>query len=184
MPVTGPIFAMDLGARCGFCTGIPGDAKPLSGTFVLKKPAEPRAVAFSNLICALNEHWSEVRPALVVKEAMLPLQAFSRLGNAAHTVRMTAGLHAIVEAMCVRFGVQFEDIADSTVRKHFIGAANTGGRAGTKAAVVNRAKLLGYLPADCEDDNRADACATWDYAAHTFGHALSDKLHLFGERAA
>lgn len=177
------IFALDLGVRAGYAIGDAG-ARPDSGTVTLKNFDEHRAVAFSNLICFLNESWTADRPALVVKEAMLPLQAFKTLGNAEHTIRMTAGLHAVVEAMCVRHGIHFEEVADSTARKHFIGRARMGARKDTKAAVIQRCHVLGYMARTCKDDNRADALATWDWAAAHFGGRTATVLHLFGENAA
>lgn len=176
------IFALDLGIRAGFASGVANQTRPDSGTVVLKRPNEHRSVAFSNLICFLNEKWSKDRPSLVVKETMLPLQAFRNLENAQHTVQMTSGLHAITEAMCVRFGIDFKDVADSTIRKHFIGRAKCGTRADTKAAVVRRCQLLALMPRECGDDNRADAIATWSWAVAVHsGRAAA--LHLFGEAA-
>lgn len=179
MPNVGTIFSLDLAVHAGYAIGAPGE-RPRSGSVILKKPNEHRAIAFANLFRFLNEHWSEERPSLVVKEAPLPLQAFRSLGNAAFTVRVTHGLHAIVEGMCAMFAIRFEDMPDATVRRHFIGKANCGNRAATKAAIVQRCHLLGYMPKDCRDDNRADALATWDYAAAT----TPNKLYLFGESAA
>jgi hypothetical protein len=179
MPQAGTIFALDLAVHAGYAIGAPGEC-PRSGSVILKKPDDHRAVAFANLFRFLNERWSEDRPSLVVKEAPLPLQAFKSLGNAAFTVRVTHGLHAVVEGMCAMFGISCEDVSDATVRKHFIGKANCGNRAATKAAIIQRCHLLGYMPKDCCDDNRADALATWDFAAAT----TPKKLFLFGERAA
>jgi hypothetical protein len=176
------ILALDLGVRTGFAYGAAGSRTLASGAVALKKPDEHRSVAFSNLIAWCDERFRADRPDLVVKEAPLPLQAFKSLGNAAFTVRVTHGLHAIIEGVCVRFGVECEEIADATVRKHFIGRANCGNRAATKAAVVQRCQLLGYMPKDCADDNRADACATFDWAAATFGKPTPQALHLYGEQ--
>lgn len=177
------ILALDLGARLGWACGSPGGASPRSGAVILKRHDEPRAIAFANLIAWLNSRLRDEAPHLIVKEKMLPLAAFRNLGSADHTVRMTAGLHGVVEGLCVRYGIACQDVADATVRKHFIGRANAGKRAATKAAVLERARLLKYLPADCEDEDRADALACFDYAAATFGRVSGGKLYLFGEAA-
>lgn len=179
----GPIYAFDVGVRLGYAIGEPG-RMPRSGTVVLKATNEPRAVAFGNLIFWLNHHWSEIKPAMVIKEAPLPLQGFRNVENAQHTVRMTYGLHSNIEGMCARFGVPFEDVADSTIRRHFIGRARMGTRVETKRAVVKRCHVLGYFPADCNDDNRADALAAWDFAAATWGRSAPRVLHMFNEAAA
>jgi hypothetical protein len=174
------ILALDLGVHMGVASGLPGDI-PSSRTIILKKPKEPAAIAFSNLVAFLDGTFRADRPAKVFKEAALPLQAFRNLGNAAFTVRAALGFHAIVEAMCVRFGLECQDVPDRTVRRHFIGRANCGNRQATKAAIIQRCHLLGYMPRDAHDDNRADACALFDFASATFGKSRDKTLHLFGE---
>src|SRR5207253_12209 len=99
----------------------------------------------------LNDEWSRGRPALIVKEAPLPLQAFRDRANSEAGVLMAHGLHGIVEAMSVRFGLRLEEAHPATVRKHFIGRARLGARAETKVAVVQRCHVLGLLPRDCRD---------------------------------
>jgi hypothetical protein len=166
--VTGSIFTLDLGVVSGFAKGRPGDM-PVSGTVRLKKPKESIDVAFANLIAFLCEQFSTEKPELLVKEKMLSLEAFKVIGNAEATVRAHAGYHAIVEGLCVRFGVPWDDVADSTARKHFIGIGRTGSREETKAALVARCHVLKIMPADCSDDNRADALAIHDWACANFG---------------
>lgn len=166
--VTGSIFCLDLGVASGFAKGRPGDA-PVSGTVRLKQKGESIDVAFANLVAFLCQEFAKERPALVVKEQMLALQAFMAMGNAESTVRAHAGYHAIVEAVCVRFGIPWDDVADSTARKHFIGIGRTGDREETKRMVVARCHALKLMPPDCHDDNRADACCIHDWACANFG---------------
>ncbi len=181
MRVTGPIWSFDLGmSACGFAHGRPGEP-PTSGSLALKRSAEPQAVAFWNLVHFINEQWQRETPHYVVKEKMLPLGAMSQKNVAEHVVRAHAGMHAIIEAMCEGFEVSWVDVADATVRKHFIGVARMGTRSETKAAVVKRCHMLGLMPKDCHDDNRADALAGWDYAAATVGRRHHPSLVLFGE---
>lgn len=177
------ILALDLAVRTGFAFGGPG-SPVASGVVALKKPNEDRSVAFGNLIAWLDERLRADRPDMVIREAPLALQAFRTLGNAAFTVRVTHGLHGIVEAMCQRYGIRSEEAADATVRKHFIGRANCGNRQATKAAVIQRCHVLGYMPRDAHDNDRADACALFDYASATFGGRRDKELHLFGEAAS
>lgn len=166
--ITGSIFTLDLGVTTGFARGRPGDA-PVSGTVRLKKTGESIDIAFANLIAFLCEQFEAERPALVVKEKMLALQAYASIGNAEKTVRAHAGYHAIVDGLCVRFGIPSDDVADSTARKHFIGIGRTGDRDETKRAVVARCHALQLMPKDCDDDNRGDALAIWDWACANFG---------------
>lgn len=176
------IWAFDVGSRCGWASGEAGGTVT-SGAWVLKSRADHPSIAGSNLLHTLNDLWGARKPSLVVKEAPLALQAFAKLGNAAHTVAVTLGLHAIIEAMCVRFGVPFENVHNATIRKHFTGRSNWGNRDATKRAIINRAKLLKYVPADCTDDDRCDALAVWDYATAAFKERRGGALYLFGEEA-
>jgi Holliday junction resolvasome RuvABC endonuclease subunit len=173
---------MDLGTRMGVAWGVAG-APPQSCTVVLKKPSEPRPVAFSNLLAWLSETWTRQRPALVITEAPFSLEAFAVHSNAETTVRFTLGLHAIVEACCVRFGLPHEEVYVSTVRKHLLGKAKLGSREATKRAVVSRVQLLGLLPRDCFDADRADALAVWDWAGAHLARKPPRVLHFFGEAA-
>lgn len=179
MTVTGIIFALDLGSRCGFAAGHPGD-EVRSGAVRLKEADETGAIAGSNLICFLQEQWSTERPALVVKEAPLHLEGFRKRANSNVAVRLTLGLHFIVESMAMRFGVRWEEVHPARVRKHFIGIGRMGERAETKAAVVHRCQVLGLLPRSSTDDDRADALAIHDYAVATWGGGRS---RLFGVAA-
>jgi len=184
----GLIYALDLGVRTGWCKGRPGAEAPASGSVRLKDSDEDRAVAFAELLKFLNEEWSTDRPAMVVKERMFSLQASAERNNSEAMVRMHAGLHAVVEALCLRFRIPFDrdrhEPADSTVRKHFIGRGRMGTRDETKAAVVRRCHVLNLMPGDSADDNRADAIAVWDWAASTYARraASTERLFFFGER--
>jgi len=176
------IFALDLGVRTGFCYGARGDdpRATINGFDRLKTKDEPADAAYCKLLKFLSRYLSELGPMLVVKERMLPLQAFSNLGNAEHVVTLSRGLHAIVEGMCRLHGIEWKDAPDATVRKHFIGQGRVGKRTETKRAVVKRAQLLGYIRTTCADEDVADACAIFDWASHT----PPNELFLFGEEAA
>jgi hypothetical protein len=176
------IIALDLAVRTGVAIGDAGEA-PTASVVTLKRPNESAAVAYANLLAWLDRAIREHRPDLVFAEAALPLQAYRRLGSAEKTVVMHAGLHAIVAAICGRYGVRHEERADSTIRKHFLSIGRLGDRASTKAAVVARCHLLELLPRSCCNDNMADAIAAYDFAsAHLMRRPL--RLALFTARAA
>jgi len=180
--VTGSIFTLDLGVASGFARGKPGDA-PQSGTVRLKRPNETIDVAYANLIAFLCGEFETHRHVLLIKEKMLALEAFRSIGNAEKTVRAHGAYHGIVEGLCVRYGVTWSDVTDSTARKHFIGRGRTGSREETKRAVVARCHALRLMPADCHDDNRADALAIHDWACANFGarSASISNFQLFGQ---
>jgi len=183
----GIIWGLDLATRSGWAYGPPGEV-PSSGSVILKKPNEGRAVAFANLIAFLAREWAIVRPALVVKESSLTLEAFKTLGMSEAQVRLQFGLHAVVEGLAVRFGVTIglnpetgRDPTDSVIRKHFLGIGRLGTREETKAAVVNRCHLLGLMSRDTNDDNRADALATHDWASAHLARKHATAFAFFGQ---
>jgi Holliday junction resolvasome RuvABC endonuclease subunit len=181
----GLVYALDIGVRSGFAYGRPGE-KPTSGAMILKKPSEHRAVAFANFIATLNDHFTQFRPALVAKERWWGLGASANAngrGNSETVVYLHVGLHSIVEGLCGRHGIPWREAADSTIRKHFIGKGRMGDRDATKAAVVERCHLLGLMPRDKDDNNRADAIAVHDWACATFANRSisTTTLYMFGE---
>ena len=180
MPVTGNILALDLGVNCGFAVGRPGDV-PTSGSVRLKKASEPRDAATFNLRGFLIKQITENRPSLIVKEAMLHVGAFQSLKISQDVILAHAEYHGEVKTTCYAYGIPWEDAPNATVRKHFIGIGRTSDRASTKAAVISRAKLLGYMPKDSFDEDRADALAIFDWSCAVFGQRTPPPLHLFGE---
>lgn len=167
----GIVYALDLAVRSGFAFGARGE-KPQLGFIQLKQPKEFRDVAFTNMLAHMDKVLREIKPALVVKERWWGLGAAVSSGaNTGANVYMHVGLHSIVEGMCRRYGVRWEDCAPSTVRKHFVDRG-TGKREDMKALVLDRCHLLGWLPKDplhplYNDDNAADAAAIYDWASHT-----------------
>lgn len=184
MTITGPVYALDLAVKTGVAWGMPG-SRPQSCAVTLKKSGDHQAVAFAKLLDVLVGHFEQSRPGLVVKEQMWSRQASIENNNSPDVEHMHAGLHAIVLAVCGRYGVPWTEAAPATVRKHFCGKGRFGDRRSAKAAVLARCKLLGFIEGRCTDDNIADAVATWHWAGATYcGRAAAPKeLFLFGEHA-
>lgn len=178
----GVVLALDLGTTLGFAVGQPG-AVPHSGAVKLKKDKQSRNVSFGNLISWLNAQMIGAKPDIVVVEAPLALQAFAKLGGQ-DVVQVTYGFHAIAAGLAQRHGIRFEEVHVGTVRKHFLGRSNLGDRESTKAAVVARCHLLGYMAKDRTSDNQGDALAVWDWAVATLLRSPPKELHLFGEKPA
>lgn len=180
--IDGPLLAVDLGISLGWCFGAVNE-KPESGALLLKQRGDQRSVAMGNLIAFLDERCRAQKPALIVKEAPFPLEAYRKKHNSEDRVKMDYGLHAIVDGMAERFNIRVESVYAATVRKFFLGRAHMGERSKTKQAVVNRCHLLGLMPKHSTSDDRADSCALWVYGASVFGHRMADKLFLFNEKA-
>lgn len=179
MSKPGGILALDLGRRTGWAYGLVGDV-PESGTVLLADDELPIDIAFGNLIAWLDTRMTEWHPSVIAREKPMHLQGFAHSKNGQTAVEAAFGFAAIVRGMARRFSVADKPAHYDTVRKHFIGKARTGTRQETKALVVQRCHLLGYMPRNSTSDDRADALANWDYAAAT----IPAELRLFGEQAS
>jgi len=172
------IAALDIATVCGFAFGDAG-AIPQSGSVRLKRPGEPPEIAAFNMRAFLRDRFTLKRFDLLALEHFLN-PAAQKSADAVILQIMCFGV-AVAEGMAR--GMRIEAPYPSTVRKHFLGRANMGERKDTKAAVLNRARALGYIPRDCKDDNRADAVALYDFAAATYARVPPRELVLFGEAA-
>ena len=181
--IVGPIFAIDLGVRTGFAVGAPGTARPDSGAVILKRKDEPARTAAGNLIAFLHERFSARCPSMFVMASPPTIPWHAAAHSREETAWMQYGLPMICLGMCDRFGIPSGTIAESTVRKHFIGVGRTGNREATKLTVISRCVVLGLLPRGSDDDDQADSIALWDWACSTYGRrsVSTSSLHLFGE---
>ncbi|MDP2618592.1 MAG: hypothetical protein Q8P46_00205 [Hyphomicrobiales bacterium] len=180
---SGAIIGFDVGRLLGFAAGMPG-TMPESSTVALSKPGGALSLQAANLIAFLDKTFREYRPALVAKEAPFSLAAFSDHHVNEAAVRSAFGLHCIIDGMCQRFGIPCHESAVATVTKHFTGKARHGGRTPRKRAIMQRCRVLGYVPADCRDEDRCDALCVWDWAAATLARVPPKELVLFNEGAA
>lgn len=190
------VCAFDLATRCGFAHGRANE-KPVSGVWDLKAGGATNAAAGGELLRRLAILWAAAPPDLVVKEAPIYPARMRELENAWHSIAYTHGLHAVLEAMCELYKIQFTNVQASTWRKHFIGQTQIGRpglssmglsskkeiRRATKLAAVRRCHMLGHMPAHCDDVDQAEACGIWDYGVHAIAKSQTlagRELTLFG----
>lgn len=137
--------------RFGVAFGGPGDAAPKSLTWKLPGASDD---VFDRTLSSASQSVTELcrfaKATHIFIEAPIIIDERS-----AHTMVALMQLAGAVRAAGSRAGCIIRMVAVSTVRKHFCG----NGRA-KKPEVVARCALLGWR---CDDDNAADACATWDY---------------------
>jgi hypothetical protein len=157
--------------RVGWALGEAGN-KPAVGVYKLRDKDERTEEAAGRFAVWLHGKLA-LQPAgvdadLIVVEHFLPSGALK--GRTTDATREgQIGLAYAARGVAAILGVPFRSPMPSTVRKHFIGCASMGDRDSTKAAVVKRAQLLGYIPKDCFEDNIADAVALWDFSSSHFG---------------
>ncbi len=156
------ILAIDPGTKCGFAVG--NSAKvPVSWSVHLSSTHSPEdlAATFGSMILGLTR---KHRPELVAIERFISPVA-QPSGAPVITSLM---LHGAVAAICGILKVPLVSISPATWRKHFLGSVPKG-RKEVKTAAVKRAQLLRYVPPDCADQDRAEACGIWDYSAAHYG---------------
>lgn len=179
------ILALDLGLRVGCAFGTIGD-KPSAIAVTLRPRGCSRGTAFYNFLAWFGEKVREVRPTLIVKEALLPVGALANKREKAissqASVEITYFLHGAAEAIAAAHVTRIESGHVATVRKAFIGKGRVGNRADMKVAVIARCHLLRWLPRDCDDHDKADALALWEWARGAFFSRASE-LYLYGEEA-
>jgi hypothetical protein len=172
------IMGIDPATVLGWAIGRAGEI-PRSGSVRLKTPSQDRDIAPFNALCFLRDTWILDKPDLVCVEHFMNPAA----QKSADAIILQIEVYGVIVAMCRAYGIRYEAPQRMTVLKHFIGVGRTGDRAETKRAVVQRAIMLGYMPRGCTDDNRADACAVFDWSAAHHGRTPPRSLALFGERA-
>lgn len=172
------LLALDIATVTGFAQGEAG-GMPLSGAVRLKRRDETAETAAFNVLAFLRDRFVLQRPDLVFAESYLNPAGH----KSADAIILQIMCFGVAAATCKAYGVRFEHAAPSTIRKHFIGCANAGDRAKTKAMVLRQARLLKYIDHGCTNDNIGDAVAAWDYAAATFARRQPRALVLYGEVA-
>lgn len=171
-------MALDIATNCGIAIG-DSSGKPESFSVRLKRRGQGPEIAAFNMLAFLRDTFLVAKPDVVCIEEFLNRTEKRSFDS----VILQLKCHGAAEAACGAFGVLVKTANVSTIRKHFCGRANAGDRASTKRMVLDRAKILGYLPKDCEDDNRADAIAVWEYACAKYARVrIPDALVLFGAR--
>lgn len=163
------ILALDIASLTGVAVGRPG-SRPQAWTVDLGRTDDVR---FANALRMTDKLIREYQPTLVAIEAPV---------GGPKTSHLLVGLVACVRGACKARGAPVEAFNIASIRKHFVGghvtsahyqhlppkARKLAARKAGKAAVMNRCRSLGW---PVVDDNEADACALWDFAASRSSHA-------------
>lgn len=176
------LLALDVATKTGFGIGTAGEIPPRSDTVRLKKPQDDVQVAWRNIGFFLRDLFVCDKPDLIAVES--PMHPAGQ--RSPDAVVLQWGCMSVVTFVAAAYEIPVEWVNAQTVAKHFIGQARFSGpksRELKKAATIERAQLLGYIPKGCRDDDRADACAVFDYASARFCRVRPRELLMFGERA-
>ena len=189
------ILSLDLALVSGFAIGNAGEI-PRSGSIRLARPGSDHHAAARALGCALRDQFFKIaseRPNFIIAEQFIDPSA--QLSAAVVVTQLL--LHGAVDAIAAAYGVEVRRVPAATIRKHFCGKSfalprsksartpkeKAEARKATKAMIVNRCHVLGYFPRSVTDDNRADACAGFDWASMNIARAAPTEIVLFGASA-
>jgi hypothetical protein len=187
------IMALDIATKTGWAYGPPGKVVKSGSVNLRSSKDDPISTITNNIGFFLANFvvWDPIEE--IVVEAAKPAGE----GAGGNAVVIAWGCLSVVEffAACKKIPVRY--VANNTLKKHFIGKAyveapptfkpnlrdrSERNRQYGKLLMIERARLLGYLPIDCNDDNRADACGLHDYASHKFHRSAAPReLKLFGQ---
>lgn len=189
------ILALDLGRRTAIASGEAGSI-PRVGAKALARPGEGPEEAAGELARWLRDEFVLGLPDLLAVEHWLHPSA----QPSGDVVIMQMHLHGALRGIVGCYGVSVVMPTPDEVRRHFCGRASAMGRSrpgaprdarqraaarqATKDMVIDRAVLLGYLPKTVRDDDKADACALFDWASATHARRPVAGLRLYGERVA
>jgi hypothetical protein len=172
----GPIMALDLASVTGWAIGEPGQ-QPVHGSIRFARAGSSHEAIFAKAYRWMNGMIVSHAPKLVVWEA--PLAGFKRGKTTNDVTTILFGLPAVIGASTYARGIYDVRKADTRdVRNHFIGCSPKREKA--KAMVMQQCRAQGW---EVQDDNEADALATWSYMCALLDPALAVRpTPLFGQR--
>jgi hypothetical protein len=172
------VLALDLASVSGWAVGVPGDERPIHGSIRFASKGASHEAIFASAMQWADKKIVFYRPSLIVWEA--PLQGFKNGRTTADVSTILFGLPAVIGAVAYTRGVyDIRKAETKDVRHHFIGCSPK--RAQAKPMVERQCRAMGW---EVEDDNEADALATWHYMCALINPRLAlAPTPLFGRSA-
>lgn len=185
------LLCLDLGRKTGIAVGEAGVIPPRIWTEILARKGEGYEAACERLGPVLRDWLRLENPDMIVIEHWLHPIAHPD----ANAVIMQFHLHGVVRGIAGCRSIPIRMPQPAEIRSHFCGKAfamprsrgprtaaqKAEARKATKAMVINRAVLLGYLPRGSDADDSADAAAMFDWASVHVCRTSPAELHFFGE---
>lgn len=181
------ILALDLATRVGWASGIAGN-KPDSGSFRLRRPDDEAKVGWENLGKWLDALFKMRKPDLVIYERAMSPGAMQKVNpdgtienlSKPATIEFLIGLVGSLHGVTGPHEIRTEAVVSASWRKHLLGTAKWP-KGTVKAETIKRVHLLGLMPKESRDDNRADALGVWEYASSRYGRRAPAEFRLHGQ---
>jgi len=166
------VLGLDIATVTGFAYGRVNANRPTWGCKRMGSASAPSSEVFGVAMKWAREFFEQVRPDVLMMEALLPPSAMPARTTRAVRDRL-CGLNAIMMAVAHETGVgEIGCVEVNKIRDHFI-YGHSLKRHLVKAAVIRKCKELDW---HVSNDNEADACACWSYAVSM----IDPKLALRG----
>ena len=168
----GPILALDIATNTGVALGDPRAGLPKLWTVRFGAQGSSLEASFAEAIAWTKDRLIDDKPSMIAFESpMAP--SFMKGHTNANTIRKLMGLAAVIGGTA--HGMGFYNLAEASVRdirQHFLGTTRLRS-ADAKKATIARCRDIGL---DTRDDNQADACALWCFAARL--HPMQPEFDL------
>ena len=152
------VLALDLASVTGWALGEPG-SEPTHGTHRFAAKDASHEAVFYKCMLWTQETIIKHNPGLIVWESPLASNFGKKGETNIDTTALLHGLPAIVGAIAYMYKIyDVRKAATSAIRQHFINCNPK--RAEAKPMVMEQCRAMGW---EVEDDNEADALATWSY---------------------
>lgn len=155
---------LDLGRRTGFAYGESGTV-PVSGSITLRGVDDDNGLALGKMARWLRDHVKEHgKEDLWGIEHWMPPKSSKDLNSVEDALRQNGAVHAIAGV----YGIGITEPYPATIRSQVCGRPHRmtvdlkGNKVSdTKNMVIETMIFRRLIPADCRDDNRADAVCGW-----------------------
>jgi hypothetical protein len=153
------ILALDLATVCGHARGRVGSTPVAGSVRFASVGASQNAILASAFDWFVELTKQAPRPDMIAIEALLPHAAMK--GQRTQNHDLLAYLHGVARVVFFKRGIfRIETYRAVDIRGHFLGRRDLK-RDAAKRETMQRCRALGW---QVEDDNAADAAATWSCA--------------------
>jgi hypothetical protein len=175
------VLALDLASQSGFAVGDVGSKlRPISGTVRFAPQGASHEAIFASALQWMSEMCRLHEPTTICWEAPLAT-SFSRGKTTVTVTTILYGIPAVIGAVAYLKGIyDIRKASTKDVRNHFIGCNPK--RVEAKKLTMRQCRAHGW---HVNDDNEADALATWSYMCSLIDPTLAimpSPLFLHGRK--
>ena len=168
------VIGLDIAGRTGVTVGIVGSTpKIVSERFALPDDDSP-ANAYGRAVRYMAKLLSEITPAAIFVEAIIPESRLMFAGQSNHYSNMVrVGLYGAMVGVARAKDIPVIPANVHQVRTHFLGPGHKLAGPAAKREVFRRCEQLGWAPPDLDG---SDSAAVWDFGCGRVRFGLLENL--------